>query len=61
MFRFFYPRYPHMRYRHYRRHGKGRQLLWGLLIGPWLFRRLLRWGAGSRRGWYDRPRGPHYV
>jgi len=27
-------------------------LLWGLLIGPWLFRRALRWGMGPRRGWY---------
>ena len=54
MFGWFLPRYPRHYYRHYRRHGLGRSLLWGLLIGPWLFRRALRWGAGPRRGWYGR-------
>ncbi|HEX8997442.1 MAG TPA: hypothetical protein VF812_15550 [Ktedonobacterales bacterium] len=65
MFRIFYPRYPYRRYHHYRHyarhHGMGRKLLFGLLVGPWLFRRFMRWGAGGRGGWYDRPRGPRYV
>ena len=52
MFGFFYPRPPRRIYRHYRRHGLAGRLFWGLLIGPWLFRRAMRWGMGGRRGWY---------
>jgi len=55
MFGWFFPRYPRHIYRRHRRHGLGRSLLWGLLIGPWLFRRALRWGAFGRRGWYGGP------
>ncbi len=51
MFGFFVPRYPRGVYRHNRRGGLMRSLLWGLLIGPWLVRRALRWGASGRRGW----------
>jgi hypothetical protein len=58
MFGWFLPRYPRHYSHHYRRHRLGRGLLWGLLIGPWLFGRALRWGAGQRRGygrgWYGR-------
>ncbi|HEY8325084.1 MAG: hypothetical protein ACHQ1E_13875 [Ktedonobacterales bacterium] len=57
MFGWFMPRYPRHMYRHHRRYGLGRGLLWGLLIGPWLFRRALRWGAGPRRGWNGGPGG----
>ncbi len=63
------PRYYHGyhgRYRHGHHHhhyGIGRGLLWGLLIGPLLFRKLLLRGPGYRRSWgWDRSgRGPNYV
>lgn len=58
------PRYYHRRYRHgHHHHGIGRGLLWGLLIGPLLFRKLLTRGPGYRRSWsWDRSgRGPNYV
>lgn len=73
MFRYYGPWYPRWRYhRHHRRIGLGRQLLWGLLFGPWLFRKAMRhWGGygwrggyggyggygGPRGGWYGGPRG----
>jgi hypothetical protein len=60
MFGWFFPRYPRHIYRRHRRRGLGRSLLWGLLIGPWLFRRALRWGAGGRRGWYGGGYGRGY-
>lgn len=53
MFRFYGPRYPRWRYYRHRRHiGLGRQLLWGLLFGPWLFRKaMMHWGAYGRHGY----------
>lgn len=51
MFGFFAPRYARrMRHRE-RRRGLGRQLFWGLLVGPWLFRRVRRYAYGRRREW----------
>lgn len=63
MFGFFAPRYYHRSYRHGHRHGMGRSLLWGLLIGPWLFRKLLGRGSGYRRGggWGGPRRDTRYV
>lgn len=53
MFRIFY--HPH--HRHHGRMGLGRALLMGLLFGPWLFRRMMRWGRAGGYGWYGGPRG----
>ena len=52
MFGFFYPRPTRRAYRYHHRRGLMGRLLWGLLLGPWLFRRAMRWGMGGRRGWY---------
>jgi hypothetical protein len=56
MFRICYPR--HHRHHHHRM-GLGRFMLMGLFFGPWLFRRMMRWGRygggwggpGPRGGW----------
>ena len=62
MFGYYGPWSPRWRFRHHRRRiGLGRQLLWGLLFGPWLFRKAMRhWGGygwrGGYGGWYG-PRG----